>query len=102
MPCLWLILLPFHRQLHSFLFCELIISKETDIRASVTSLDFFYQKSTVSENKFLNELVFIGMHVVPAYPLCFAGDLIIFNSIEFWSGNNPIPAPGDFESQGKL
>lgn len=58
--------------------------------------------STVSENKFLNELVFIGMHVVPAYPLCFAGDLIIFNSIEFWSGNNPIPTPGDFESQGKL
>ena len=58
--------------------------------------------SEVSENKSLNELVCLGLHVVPAYQVCMVGDMIIFNSIEFWSGDNPIPAPGDFNSQGDL
>ena len=58
--------------------------------------------SEASDNKFLNEAVFLGLHLLPAYPLCMAGDVLIFNSIEFWSGSNPIPGPGEFRSQGEL
>jgi len=58
--------------------------------------------SEASDNKFLNEAVFLGLHLLPAYPLCMAGDLVIFNSIEFWSGSNPLPAAREFQSQGDL
>ncbi|WP_445383925.1 DUF3332 domain-containing protein [Robiginitalea sp. IMCC44478] len=44
----------------------------------------------VSDNKFVNNLVFWGLNIIPVYGLFFLGDAIIFNVIEFWSGSNPI------------
>lgn len=44
----------------------------------------------VSQKKFVNELVFLGMCIIPAYEICVLGDALIFNSIEFWGGSNPI------------
>lgn len=44
----------------------------------------------VSDSKFVNNLVFWGLNIVPVYGLFFLGDAIIFNVIEFWSGSNPI------------
>lgn len=46
--------------------------------------------SDVSNKKFVNELVFIGLCIIPAYELACLGDALIFNSIEFWGGSNPI------------
>ena len=40
-------------------------------------------------DKFVNEIVFVAMWILPVYELCFAADLFILNSIEFWSGENP-------------
>ncbi|MDR0982424.1 MAG: DUF3332 domain-containing protein [Culturomica sp.] len=40
--------------------------------------------------KFLQELVFLGLHIIPIYQLAVMGDLLIFNTIEFWSGENPL------------
>ena len=54
----------------------------------------------VSNKKFVNELVFLGFCILPAYELCLLGDALIFNSIEFWSGNNPISMKdGEVETQ---
>jgi len=44
----------------------------------------------VSQKKFVNELVFLGLCILPAYEICVLGDGLIFNSIEFWGGRNPI------------
>ena len=44
----------------------------------------------VSQKKFVNELVFLGMCIIPAYEICLLGDGLIFNSIEWWGGHNPI------------
>ena len=41
-------------------------------------------------NKFVNELVFIALHIVPVYEIAYLADVIVFNSIEFWSGSNPV------------
>ncbi len=41
------------------------------------------------------ELVFLGLIIIPAYGLFSFGDAIIFNSIEFWGGSNPIRADGE-------
>lgn len=44
---------------------------------------------TVS-NKFVNELIFIGFWILPVYEVTFLADLFVINSIEFWSGDNPV------------
>lgn len=46
---------------------------------------------TVS-NKFVNELVFVALWIVPVYELTGLADLLVMNSVEFWSGDNPISA----------
>lgn len=55
---------------------------------------------SVTNEKFLNNLIFWGLNIVPVYPLFMLGDMIIFNVIEFWSGSNPIAMKeGEVESQ---
>ncbi len=44
----------------------------------------------LTDNKFLDNLIFWALNIVPVYGLFFFGDVIIFNVIEFWSGSNPI------------
>ena len=46
-------------------------------------------------DKFVNEVVFLAMWILPVYELCFAADFFILNSIEFWSGENPAMAEAD-------
>ncbi|SIP95826.1 DUF3332 domain-containing protein [Maribacter ulvicola] len=54
----------------------------------------------VSESKFVNNLVFWGLNIIPVYGLFFIGDAIIFNVIEFWSGSSPIAMKeGESETQ---
>lgn len=41
-------------------------------------------------NKFVNELIFLAFHIVPVYEIAYLADVLVLNSIEFWSGSNPI------------
>ncbi len=41
-------------------------------------------------NKFVNELVFIAFWILPVYEVSGLADLLVINSIEFWSGSNPV------------
>lgn len=43
-------------------------------------------------NKFVNELVFFAFWILPVYEVTSLADLLVLNSIEFWSGNNPMEA----------
>ena len=55
-------------------------------------------------NKFVNELVFIV--ISPAYAVCGIADIFVLNTVEFWSGTNPISKVGHVENvwgqDGKL
>ena len=51
------------------------------------------QKAT--GNKFLNELIFIV--ISPAYAVCTVADALVLNTVEFWSGSNPIGKAGKVE-----
>lgn len=42
------------------------------------------------DSKFVNELVFIAFWIVPVYEISALADILVINSIEFWSGNNPV------------
>jgi len=41
-------------------------------------------------NKFVNELVFFAFWILPVYEVSGLADLLVLNSIEFWSGTNPM------------
>ena len=54
----------------------------------------------VTGNKFVNNAIFWGLNIIPVYGLFLLGDMVIFNAIEFWTGNNPIAmAEGETETQ---
>ena len=44
----------------------------------------------LTDSKFVNNLVFWGLLIIPVYEIFLLGDVVIFNVLEFWTGNNPI------------
>lgn len=44
------------------------------------------------DSKFVNELVFFAFWILPVYEVTGLCDLLVLNSIEFWSGTNPTEA----------
>ncbi len=51
-------------------------------------------------NKFVNELVFFAFWILPVYEVTALADVLVLNSIEFWSGSNPM-AKGTKVIEGK-
>jgi hypothetical protein len=49
--------------------------------------------------KWMKEFVFFGMIVVPVYMFSALLDAFIFNSIQFWSGENPVKVSHDEEGR---
>jgi hypothetical protein len=47
-----------------------------------------------TNNKFVNQGISFAFWWIPVYGLSLLGDIIIFNSIEFWTGTNPISKEG--------
>lgn len=43
-------------------------------------------------NKFVNEIVFLAFWIIPVYEITMFADVIVLNSIEFWTGSNPVSA----------
>jgi len=50
----------------------------------------------MSDMDWLNEVVYLGLWIIPVYPITLLGDVVIFNTWGYWSGNNPISDPGAF------
>ena len=46
-------------------------------------------------NKFVNELVYLAFNIIPVYGVCYLADALVINSIEFWSGSNPMASIGE-------
>ena len=46
-------------------------------------------------DKFVNELVFVALHIVPVYPIAMFVDGVVLNSVEFWTGDNPVAEVGE-------
>jgi hypothetical protein len=45
---------------------------------------------SVSSEKFVRELVFLGLNIVPVYSVATFLDAVVINTVEFWSGKNPV------------
>jgi hypothetical protein len=56
---------------------------------NLTRKVYAFNKS-VSPDKWVQELVFLAFMVVPIYSIAGGIDVLIVNSIEFWTGENPV------------
>jgi len=57
----------------------------------LTKKVYRYNKQ-VSGDKWIREVMFLVLVIVPIYELANLADTLIFNSIEFWTGHNPVLA----------
>ncbi|MBO5864921.1 MAG: DUF3332 domain-containing protein [Bacteroidaceae bacterium] len=46
-------------------------------------------------SKWVNELVFLAMHIVPVYQISIFVDAVVLNSIEFWTGKAAVANVGE-------
>jgi hypothetical protein len=46
----------------------------------------------VSPSKFVKWLLFLGLVIVPIYEISALVDMLVLNSVEFWTGKNPVTA----------
>jgi len=44
----------------------------------------------VSESKWGNEAIFFGLTIIPVYSLVYLWDILVMNSIDFWSSDHPV------------
>ncbi len=49
-----------------------------------------YKIHRSQENKWVDEVIFLAFAIIPVYGLGMLGDAVIFNTVEFWTGENPI------------
>lgn len=52
-------------------------------------------------SKFVNELVFVAFWILPVYEISVIADVLVINTIEFWSGSNPVSANSTKVVDGK-
>ena len=52
-------------------------------------------------NKFVNELVYIALNIVPVYGVAYFADAIVLNTIEFWTGSSPMASNDVKEVKGE-
>lgn len=86
------------RKKHLIVATVVALSASMMMQSCIGSFALFNKVKTWNEHvgdKFVNEIVFVAMWILPVYELCFAADLFILNSIEFWSGENPALAAND-------
>lgn len=80
------------RKKHLIVATVVALSASMMMQSCIGSFALFNKVKNWNDNvggKFVNEVVFVAMWILPVYELCFAADLLILNSIEFWSGSNP-------------
>jgi len=51
--------------------------------------------ATATSMDWLNEVIYIGMYIIPVYPIALLGDAFIFNTMNYW-GDDPVEPAGEF------
>jgi len=85
-------------------FFALVLSGTILLQSCIGSFNLtraVYDWNTNIGDKWVNELVFLACLVVPVYGIASFVDVVALNTIEFWSGQNPM-ALKDGEKKQKL
>lgn len=76
--------------------CALILSGSILFSSCIGSFGLFNHILVWNQNvkdKYVNELVFIALQ--PVYAACYMADILVLNSIEFWTGTSPLAKVGE-------
>ncbi len=52
--------------------------------------------ATVTDQDFLDEIIFLGLNIIPVYGVVALIDVVVLNTVDYWSGENPIDEPPAF------
>jgi len=63
--------------------------------AAFNKISDWNQRAT--DDKYLNEIIFLAFNIIPVYGVALLADAVVFNSIEFWGGQNPIRSEGEYQ-----
>ena len=77
----------------SFKFSALLLSATILLSSCIGSFGLTSKVKNWNDSlgdKFVNELVFFCMLCVPIYEVSMLVDVVVLNSIEFWTGDNPV------------
>lgn len=80
------------------LVCALTLSGSILFSSCIGSFGLFNRLNAWNQSigsKFVNELVFLALNIIPVYPVAYLADALVINSIEFWTGSNPMANAGD-------
>ena len=86
------------RKKHLIIATVVALSASMMMQSCIGSFALFNKVKTWNDHvgdKFVNEIVFVAMWILPVYELSFVADFFILNSIEFWSGSNPAMAAAE-------
>lgn len=53
----------------------------------------------VTDQDWANELIFLGLNIIPVYGVALLADHLVLNTIDYWSGENPMDTPGPFPAE---
>ena len=70
----------------------LLLSSLTSCMGKFALTRNLYAWNDQVSNKFVNEIIFVAFWILPVYEVCGIADLLVLNTIEFWSGDNPMTA----------
>ena len=79
-------------------FVAVVLSGSLLFSSCVGSFGLFNRLTSWNQSvgtKFVNELVFLAFNIIPVYGVAYLADALVINSIEFWSGTNPMANVGD-------
>ena len=80
------------RKKHLIIATVVALSASMMMQSCIGSFALFNKVKSWNDHvgdKFVNEIVFVAMWILPVYELSFMADMFILNTIEFWSGENP-------------
>ena len=78
------------RGIQTFTLSILLISLSGCFGSFNLTKNVYHANEDVSDNGFVQSAVMVGMFIIPVYEIAGIADLLVFNVIEFWSGDNPI------------
>ena len=77
----------------ALLFCSVLI-----LSSCIGSFQLTNKVKDWNDNigdKWINEVVFLAFHIVPVYEVCMFADAVVFNSVEFWTGERLVASAGE-------
>jgi Domain of unknown function (DUF3332) len=80
----------FHRTVVLTLTAAALIGSSACFGSFNVTRKVYGANKNVSTNKFVREVVFLAFNIVPVYAVAGFVDAVVVNSVEFWSGKNPV------------